>query len=184
MPLHLHPRRPPEIGPLLEILKRHEVEFVLAGSVAALAHGVALSPGDLDVVPRLTGENLKRLALVLEEVEAAPESLGHWEHVDGRKRWIVDVEGPEARAQWSLRVDDITTFDHLFPTLLGDLDIVPEVAGSYPALVERAVWKEICGHRCRVAHVEDLLATIPTPPRPKHRTRVVKLRQLRDSRRG
>jgi hypothetical protein len=52
---------------LLEVLVRHEVEFLIAGGVAGLLEGAPILTLDLDVVFRRTDENIKRLLQALEE---------------------------------------------------------------------------------------------------------------------
>jgi len=45
-------RKPPGIPVLLNVLRHHDVAFVLVGSVAIQAWGVDVgTPGDLDIVP-------------------------------------------------------------------------------------------------------------------------------------
>ena len=67
-----HAVRPPDVPELLRILKHHDIQYVLTGSVAAAVYGVELKPGDLDVVPQLTADNLHRVVSVLKEIEAQP----------------------------------------------------------------------------------------------------------------
>jgi hypothetical protein len=43
---------------MLRALRSADVRFILTGSVAALAYGVAVEPNDLDIAPDLTAENL------------------------------------------------------------------------------------------------------------------------------
>lgn len=47
-------RTKPNVEALLDVLNEHGVEYVVTGSAAALLHGVALEPGDLDITLRLT----------------------------------------------------------------------------------------------------------------------------------
>jgi hypothetical protein len=180
----IHPKKPPKIWELLDVLDRNKVQFILAGSVAASLYGVAVGePGDLDVVPAMDRGNLERLALVLAEIEACPEDLGHWEtKPDGEKTWIVDETSPEVLAAWRPDPEDPATFDHLFPSRLGNFDVVPEVTGTYETLRPRAVAMEIQGNRVWTAHVDDLLATMTVPRREKHIPRVRRLREVQRER--
>ena len=63
---------------LLERLERHRVRHVLGGSVAAMAYGVDLVPGDLDIVPELEPSNLERLGTLLRELGAKPKYVPRW----------------------------------------------------------------------------------------------------------
>ena len=51
----------PNLEGLLERLVRHEVEFVVIGGYAAMAHGATYVTFDVDVCTPLTGANLERL---------------------------------------------------------------------------------------------------------------------------
>lgn len=59
-----------EFSAILEVLTRHEVDFIVVGGVSATLGGVALQTFDLDVVHALNDENAGRLALALEELDA------------------------------------------------------------------------------------------------------------------
>ena len=51
----------PNLEGLLERLLRHEVEFVVIGGYAAMAHGSTYVTFDVDVCTPLTGTNLERI---------------------------------------------------------------------------------------------------------------------------
>lgn len=55
---------------MLEILVKHEVEFILIGGVAQYLHGGPFPTVDVDVVPNLQTSNLDRLAEAITELEA------------------------------------------------------------------------------------------------------------------
>ena len=170
---------------LLEVLDRHRVLYVVTGSVAALLHGVALRPGDLDVTPALDRDNLERLALALDELGARQyrdEPFGRWEAGDdGERRWIEfepTAADREARARWRPDPADVATFDHLLWTRYGALDVVPEIAGTYEELRPRAVPIEFDGRSVWVESAGDLLATLTVPRRQNDAERVHALRAV------
>ena len=72
---------------------------------------------------------------------------------------------------------DASTFDHLYRSRLGNFDVVPEVCGTYDTLVKRAVPMNAWGYDIRVVHIDELLAAVTLPRRPKD---VPRVRQLRD----
>ncbi len=180
-----HPKRPPDIPELLGVLARHGVRYVLTGSVAALAYGVDIGQaGDLDITPVLDEENLRRLGMALRDIEAGldPDApMGHWETLpDGEKKWREDAPTPELRAQmanWSPDPADVSSFDHLFCSRLGNFDVVPELSGTYDALMRRAVQLDAWGYAIWAVHVDELLAALTVPRRAKD---VPRVRQLRD----
>lgn len=55
---------------ILEILVRHEVEFVLIGGMAAVAHGSPHLTHDVDVCHKVERSNLERLSAALVELDA------------------------------------------------------------------------------------------------------------------
>lgn len=168
----------PDLRGLLQVLDRHGVAFVVAGSVGALAHGAeAVEPADLDIVPATDEANLRRLGEALAELEAvAAVETGAWEAgADGEHRWIDDGV---ARHPRPLDPADPDTFDHAFTTRLGRLDVVPRIAGPYARLRERATRARIAGREAWVAHPIDLLAGMTGPRRPKDGPRVRHLRSV------
>lgn len=178
-------RQPPDIGVLVRLLNEHGVRYVVTGSAAAMLHGVALEPGDLDITPALDRDNLERLATVLRLIEAHqdPEmGFGRWElQSDGEQRWMAREPTPEdvaSRAAWQPDPDDPASFDHLLRSKHGAIDIVPEVSGTYEDLVPRAVKIEAHGEIVLVEAVDDLLATITLPRREKDLERVRRLRAI------
>lgn len=131
-----HPR-------LLETLQDHAVAFVLVGSVAIQAWGVDVgTPGDLDIVPETSPGNLARLARAMQAVEAESWPVtGRWhETAGGEFRW---EDYPNDHPLYGTTIGtsapaNIATFDSLFRTRHGELDIVPLISGTYEDLIRRA----------------------------------------------
>ena len=169
---------PPDIGALVSALDQHEVAYIVAGSVAALAHGAPdVRPGDLDVVPALDRENLARLEAALTSLGAKMGAeYGEW-RVDaaGEREWVQD-----GRLRPAQRLDpgDATTFDHWFETPHGRIDVVPEAAGTFEVLRPRAVQLVVGGAAHWVASANDVLAAMTRPRRDKDGPRVRHLRSL------
>jgi hypothetical protein len=55
---------------ILELLSAHKVEFIVVGMTAGILGGVPVTTLDLDVVHRLTPENVDRLLRALVEIRA------------------------------------------------------------------------------------------------------------------
>ena len=169
----------PRLGALIDVLDRHEVAFVIGGSVGALAHGASdVQPGDFDVIPATDPANLRRLAAALDELQAvAQPTTGRWDTDDaaGEHRWVEDgVERPLA----PLDPRDADTFDHSFDTTLGRLDVVPRIAGRHEDLRRRATRLAVNGREAWVAAPIDLLAGMTAARRPKDVPRVRHLRSV------
>jgi hypothetical protein len=178
-------RAKPDIEALLAVLHRHGVRYLVTGSVAARLHGVPLEPGDLDVTPANDLENLGRLAAALEELGAdldPEEPFGGWESADdAERRWLLfeptDADR-KAREGWRPRPEDPASFDHLVRTRFGALDVVPEIAGTYGELRRRASLIQLNGLPVWIESIEDQLATLTVPRRPKDADRVQALRAI------
>ena len=170
---------------LLAVLDAYDVRYVVTGSVAALLLGVVVEPGDLDVTPAGDRGNLERLGQALEDLDARQypdEPFGRWTiSEDGERRWVefepTDADR-RARAAWSPDPTDIAAFDHLLQTRLGTLDVVPEIAGTYEELRDRALPVDLEGRTVWVESVADQLATLTVPRRGKDRDRVKRLREI------
>ncbi len=107
---------------LLTTLARAEVDFVVVGGVAAVLHGVPVATLDLDLVHSRATGNRRRLAGVLESLEACyreflPRRIVPSEH---------DLESP---------------LHHLLTTRLGHLDLLGTLHGGlgYAELLPRTV---------------------------------------------
>jgi hypothetical protein len=184
-------RQPPDVDALLRLLNDHGVRYVVTGSAAAMLHGVALEPGDLDIRPARDEDNLGRLARVLEIIEArqAPDlPFGQWEMgADGEQRWVQREPTPEdiaARAAWRPDATDPASFDYLLQSKFGAIDILPEVSGTFEELMPRAAEVKVDSGTVLVEAIHDLLARMTVPRREKDRDRVQQLREIQRSSRG
>jgi len=176
----LHDARPPQVEAILVVLRSHDVQFVVTGSVAALLHGVELDPGDLDIVPELTIGNLERLLGALKELEARPAGpFGAWTaQPNGELKWITRPTTQENIEAWVPDVHDVSSLDHQYRTRLGNLDVVPSVTGTHEVLKRRATQVSASGQKLWVAHIDDILARLTVPRRDKDAPRVAALRKI------
>jgi transcriptional regulator with XRE-family HTH domain len=130
-----------ETGPLLDSLDRHEVEFVVIGGVAGLAHGSAYPTYDLDIAYARDARNLERMAQALRDIgvrlRGAPDDLP----------FQVDVKALDAGMNFT------------FLTEFGEFDILGHVAGirSYEELRGQAGVHEVGGLPVQVASLNHLI---------------------------
>lgn len=157
----------------------HHLDFIVVGSTAALAHGIELVPGDIDIVPALHEANLNCVVQLLTDVQAVPESFGYWiTRADGRRKWIDQGISTELLAEWRPDPYDLPSLDHLFRTPFGNLDIVPSLAGTYEELDPHCVTRSLAGVPVRVPPVTDLIERLRYSNRAKDLDRLARLAQL------
>ena len=138
---------------LIALLNQYDVTWVLCGSCVLAIHAPDLEPNDLDVVPDLAPDNLRRLADLLTELEALPAYFDGWDHPRNTLRachaWRPEPASPEV-------------LDWLYVTRLGMLDIVIENAAPFSVLMQNATLEKTADgipfHACDPVAVLDALA--------------------------
>ena len=66
----------PDATHIFDVLSRHNVNFILVGGYAGIAHGASRVTRDVDVVPQNTDDNLEQLADALKELNAGARVEG------------------------------------------------------------------------------------------------------------
>jgi len=151
---------------LLEALVGGNVEFVIIGGVAAVAHGSAHVTVDLDIVYRRTPENLARLAAALAPhapyLRGAPPGLP----------FAFDVETIRRGLNFTLS------------TALGDLDVLGEATGggNYDALRPRSESRQLYGLEVRFVDLDTLIHLKRAAGRPKDLERIAELEAIKQER--
>ena len=132
-----------EVESLLKELHRLEVEFIIIGGMAAVAHGSAYLTLDLDLCYSRKKENLQKLAEALTSfhprLRGAPPDLP----------FCLDAAALRSGLNFTLT------------TNVGDLDILGEVSGlgGYSEALSFSEEVELYGMRCRVLTLEGLIKT-------------------------
>jgi hypothetical protein len=142
------------LRPLLELLDRHAVDFIVIGGIAGIAHGSAHPTFDFDVVYARDKQNLKRMAAALTELE-------------------VTLRG--APPDLPFRPDSRTLAagcNFTFVSKYGSFDILGEAAGmrDYETMRADAKAEELWGVSVRVASVDDLIRMKHAAGRPKDKS--------------
>jgi len=68
----------PSFRAILELLNKHEVEFIVVGGVAAVIQGAPVTTFDLDALVRIGEDNADRLSLASDSSRAAGCTGVHW----------------------------------------------------------------------------------------------------------
>jgi hypothetical protein len=161
---------PPELDVtgLLARLASADVDFVVLGGVAVIAHGYVRNTEDLDISYSSAADNLEALGGVLLDL--------------GARLRAIDEDIPFTPDARTLRRTQILTLD----TLLGGLDLLADPDGSpgYDALKANADVIDFDGFEIRIAGIEDLLTMKRAAGRPKDQTDIealVAIQRLRAS---
>lgn len=151
-------------SPLLELLVRHAVDFVVVGGLAAAARGSARATFDLDVAYARDDQNLERLAEALHELGAklrgAPADVP----------FLLDAETLKRGSNFT------------FATRHGPLDILGDPAGAPPYRELRAAATPIDfrGITIRVAALDHMIAMKEAAGRPHDKAVAAELRLISD----
>ena len=149
---------------VLEVLLRHEVDFVLIGGLAARLHGSPSVTVDVDVCPAREPENLARLADALRELDA-------------RLRTPEDDVGFVIDAEMLGRASNLT-----LTTSHGYLDVLAEPIGTrgYVELIGNARVLDVEGMKLPVVSLSDLIRMKEASGRPKDRIELEVLGALKE----
>lgn len=156
-----------EFDPLqiLRTLVAHEVRFVLIGGVAARLRGAPLLTEDLDIAPEAADDNLQRLVVALEDLEARLRTVSDPDGVP----FPLDATMLAGGESWTL------------VTRAGDLDLhfAPSGTGGYPDLIRGAAALAVDeeGLTVVVASLEDVIRSKEAAGRDKDRAALPLLRR-------
>jgi predicted nucleotidyltransferase len=135
-------KKPPvsDLSILLKRLLDAQVEFILVGGLAAAAQGAPITTFDLDIVHRLTDENLDRLMKFLKSVDA-------YQRRPDDKVILANVMDFHSHGQ------------HLLVTKYGPLDVLSRIEKNfdYDLLLPLTVEIEFGGRKVRVLSLEGLI---------------------------
>ena len=147
---------------LLRLLSHAQVEFIVVGGAAGIAHGSAMLTYDLDIVYYRSPENIERIVSALAAYQpylrGAPPGLPF--------DW-------SARTVWN-------GLNFTLTTSLGWIDILGEIAGggSYADLLAESALIELYGVKCLCLKLEKLILTKRAAGRPKDLNAIAELEAL------
>jgi len=156
--------------PILGVLARHQVRFVVIGGIAAWLQGSTTITNDFDICYARDRENLERLAAALTEVQASLRGVRE------PVAFLLDARSLKAGLNF--------TFD----TKYGPFDCLGAASGSfdYEQLMRNADPMNLVGTNISVASLDDLIRMKRAAGRNKDLIEIENLsalREVRDSRR-
>lgn len=150
---------------LIRTLRKHRVDFVLIGALAARLYGFPRLTADADITPDDSAKNLTRLAAALKELDAkiytetVPEGLAF----DCSPAMLASAK------MWNL----VTAAGRL------DLAFSPSGTKGYADLADDAEQFEAFGTKFLVASLDDIIRSKESAGRPKDREDVAILKAIR-----
>jgi hypothetical protein len=139
---------------IVETLLKHEVDFVVVGGFAVELWDVAVQPTvDVDITPERSRENLARLAVALNELEAALRSGDE----------TIAIPGGFTAAN----LEPMTVLNLVTSAGPLDLTVMPAGTEGYPDLVRHATGIEYQGVVVPTASLEDVARSKEAAGRPK-----------------
>lgn len=134
-------------------LARHDVDYLLLGGLAVIAHGHPRTTQDVDIMPAPDQANMGRLAAALAELGA--------QAVGARgERLALDLSHPESLALGN----------YFLVTAHGGLDLVNGTRPGlkrYRRLASTSIERTVAGSAVRIVSKDDLLAMKREAGRPK-----------------
>lgn len=158
----------PDLESLLHRLIQGEVEFVVVGGFAAVAHGVSLPTQDVAVCCRFTPENLLRLQGAIADLHPVHRMV-------------------PARPPLRLTVETCAGLRNLYlDTDWGQLDCLGEIlgVGGYQDVAAHSVPVELAGGVCRILAIDALIRAKEAMGRQRDREAALQLRAIRERQRG
>ncbi|TMC45016.1 MAG: hypothetical protein E6J23_05870 [Chloroflexi bacterium] len=152
--------------PILGVLVRHEVRFVVIGGIAASLQGSTTITNDFDICYARDHENLERLVRALTELAAT-------------------LRGPREPVAFRLDARTIKAgLNFTFDTKYGPFDCLGSVAGSfdYEQLRRNSDLMNLVGTNVSVASLDDLIRMKRAAGRNKDLIEVENLSALREVR--
>lgn len=148
----------------LRRLRQHEVEFVIVGGIAAMAHGVTYTTHDLDICCPFTPENLRRLEGALRDAHPVHRMTPQ----------CLPLE---------LNDENIPRLKNLYlQTDLGQLDCLSDVkgVGDFAEVRRQSIEVELPCGPCRILSLEALIRAKEAMGGPKDKLTILQLKAIQE----
>ena len=147
---------------LIGALSEGDVEFVLVGGAAAIAHGATRLTQDVDIVYRHSRENCARLAAALTPFDPY-------------------LRGVPRGLPFRLTPDTLNAgLNFTLTTSVGDLDLLGEIPGGgrYEELADESIVLSLFGQSCRCLSLVQLIRAKRAAGRPKDLEALAELEEI------
>jgi hypothetical protein len=163
--------RPLDIGELIAVLARHDVDYVVIGGVATQVHGHRRTTMDLDLTPDPDPENLRRLGAALAELEARPRD-------SGAEKAEISAGDPERLAIAAIVPPLLTPY--------GQIHILKEPKGAraFDEMREGALVVDLDGNDVAIVSLDDLIRMKRAAGRPADLDDIATLTEVERRRRS
>jgi hypothetical protein len=147
----------------LRLLSAHQVEYVVIGGLAMIAHGSAYITKDMDIYYNRMPANIAAVATAFAPIH--PYLRG----VPPGLPFHFDIPTIQAGLNFTLVTD------------LGDIDLLGEVSGvgGYEQALAQSIEKIIFGYTVRVLSIDSLIASKRAAGRVKDRNHILELEELK-----
>ena len=146
---------------LLRVLFDAEIEFIVIGGAAAIAHGSARLTQDLVILYRRTPNNLDRIVTALAPFRPYPRGAP-----------------PGLPFLWDRRTVEFG-LNFTLHLSIGDIDVLGEIAGgTFEKLLPQTLTLELYGVRCLCLDLQTLIYTKRAAGRPKDFEAIAELEAL------
>lgn len=154
---------------LLKRLLEFDIDFVLAGGLAAVVHGSPVVTQDIDICIAINEVEVRKLRNALKDLKPR-----HRMNPNFKPSFLEYPESLEGVQNIYLETD------------LGVLDILSELkpVGSFETIKENAIAISLYGYQCKVIALDDLIAIKETMNRPKDKETLLHLRALKKKSKG
>jgi predicted nucleotidyltransferase len=148
---------------VLQALAENQVNFLVVGGFAAIAHGSAYVTDDLDICYERTLENYKKIIRAIAQFHPRPRGIPE------------DLKAPFDEHSLAQGTNFTLTTD------IGNLDLLGELSGvgGYRDIVKTATSLDLSGVKCKVASLDTLIRSKEAVNRPKDRAVLPELRAMR-----
>ncbi len=147
---------------LIKLLQDSQVQFVIVGGFAVLAHGGSMVTEDMDVCCEFSAQNLLRIQDAFAAIHAV--------HRMTPQRLPLQLDKRKAKGLKNLYLS----------TDLGQIDILGEISGvgDFSEVWENSIQVELNGRPCRVLSLNALIRAKETLGRPRDQQAVLQLKAI------